>query len=458
MARAKGAAAREVTFARAAGRWALAGALATLGVVAACSSSGTTPAAEPGANGANGATLPCDVDAVLAANCRSCHGATPSFGAPMPLVTHADLVADAPRTAGKKVFEVVGARVHDDARPMPQPPNPRLGAADLATIDAWVAAGAPAGTSACDGGSVTPAGTGAKPLGCTPDQRIRPKTPYAVPTVGAGGSDDQYVCYGFDTVATTKRHVVAGAPRVDNLAVVHHILLYQAASPVDGTPQPCGAGGRSDWRLVTGWAPGGENFELPPEAGFAEEVGTTHWAVQIHYNNARNLEGQVDTTGYDLCSTDVLRPNDADILATGTIEISLPPRATTTTTCNLQVPQMFGTMHVTSAWAHMHKLGRAQFATRVRDGQETPILEAPAYDFATGAGAARVDVELRPGDTVRTSCTWENAGMSTVTVGEGTDDEMCFAFLTYWPKITDPRFRWALPSAPILSKCSSTSE
>lgn len=413
------------------------------------SSGGTSSGGTSSSGGGVGGNLPCDVDAVLAKNCRSCHGEPTKFGAPMPLISNADLQASAKLTPGKKVYEQVAARIHDDAAPMPQPPNPRLSAGDMAIIDGWVAKGAPAGDTVCN--NQTGGNTGVQPLSCTPDQLIRPASKYTVTD-----QTDDYVCYGFDTNASERRHVIAGAPRIDNTAVVHHVLLYQADATVSSTPTSCGAGGGAGWRLVTGWAPGGKNFVLPPEAGFAEEAGTTHWAIQIHYNNAAGLKNQVDQTGYDLCTTDKLRPNDADILATGTVNISLPPRATTTTTCNLTVPAQFGNIKVISSWAHMHKLGKAQYAKRIRGGAETTLLDAPTYDFSVGAGAQDVSVDIAAGDTIRTMCKWQNTGDGTVKFGEGTADEMCFAFLTYYPKITTPNFHWMIPSAPLLSKCTST--
>lgn len=446
-------------------RSSLLGCLGLLGVMmlaAACS--GSENATPDGANGSSSGTsggtsggpavggfLPCDVDAVLAKNCRQCHSDPPKFGAPMPLVSFSDLHADAKLTQGKKVFEMVGVRIHDDAEPMPQPPNPRLSAGDSATIDQWVKAGAPAGASACS--SAPPVDNGPKPLACTPDQKIRPGSKWNVTS-----ATDEYVCYGFDTTAAAKRHVIAGSPKIDNTKVVHHVLLYQADATVDATPKPCGAGGGAGWRLVTGWAPGGKNFELPPEAGFAEETGTTHWAVQIHYNNAQGLTGQADETGYDLCSTDQLRANDADILATGTLQISIPPRSTVTTTCNLNVPQQFGNIKVVSSWAHMHRLGRAQYAKRVRAGAETTLLDAPTYDFNTGAGAQNVSVDVAAGDSIKTMCKWQNTSDASVKFGEGTGDEMCFAFLTYYPKIKTQGFSWIVPSSQLLSKCTSQTQ
>ena len=395
------------------------------------------------------AALPCDVDAVLAKDCQSCHSAPPKFGAPMPLVTHADLMATSKADPTKKIYERVGVRIHDDLSPMPQPPNPRLTATETATLDAWIASGAPAGAGGCN--ATTTTDNSVKPLSCPPDQIIRPTSKFAM-----DNSNDLYVCYGFDTEASAKRHVIAGAPKIDNPKIVHHVLLYQADAAVSGTPKPCGAGGGSGWRLVTGWAPGGKNFELPPEAGFAEETGTTHWAVQVHYNNIQGLVGEVDGTGYDLCSTDQLRPNDADILATGTIDIKIPPASTTTTTCDLTVPSQFGSsINVISSWAHMHKLGRAQSATRVRAGVSTTLLDAPTYDFYTGAGANAVNVDVAVDDHIITTCKWSNNTGDTVKFGENTEDEMCFAFLTYYPKITSTPWHWGLPS--VLGKCTTSS-
>ncbi len=50
-------------------------------------------------------------------------------------------------------------------------------------------------------------------------------------------------------------------------------------------------------------------------------MGTTHWILQVHYNDASGKNvGQTDNSGYDLCTTDKLRPNDAAVMAPGTVE------------------------------------------------------------------------------------------------------------------------------------------
>ncbi len=397
-----------------------------------------------------GAGLPCEVDKVLEGSCRSCHSATPSYGAPMALGSYADLVAPSKSDPSKKVYELVSTRVHDDARPMPPPPNARLGASDLAALDTWVKAGAPETTNTCTavpGGSATPIAT--KPLSCTPDVKIRPSSKAVVP----GDKGDFYMCYGFDVTNTEKRHAVAFAPHIDNTRVVHHLLLFQAETSQAGTPVKCAGGGGSNMQLVTGWAPGGGNFELPPEAGFATE-GTTHWVLQVHYNNAQALKDQVDESGFDICTTDQLRPNDAGIMAPGTIKIAIPPRSTHTVSCTYNWGSQLPKIHVFGSSPHMHLRGRSLNSDLQRaSGESAKLLDTPNFDFANGGGGDPVSVDIAPGDKIKTTCKWENTGDSQVNLGEGTGDEMCFAFMTYYPKITTKMWNWVIPS--VLAQCST---
>lgn len=109
----------------------------------------STPGAEGGgANPSSG--LPCDVDAVLAARCRSCH-ATP-LAAPMTLLTYEDLVAPSRSDASRKVVDVAIERMRSATRPMP--PSGSAPQADVGVLEEWVGAGLPRGAcGAIDGGA-----------------------------------------------------------------------------------------------------------------------------------------------------------------------------------------------------------------------------------------------------------------------------------------------------------------
>ena len=108
--------------------------------------------------GAGGATaggaggLPCDVATTLRAKCQQCHAATPLNGAPMSLLTYADTRAAAPSNKSLSVWQSMQGRIHNTGMTvMPPRGQPALTTSELATLDAWFAAGAPAGSTACSG-------------------------------------------------------------------------------------------------------------------------------------------------------------------------------------------------------------------------------------------------------------------------------------------------------------------
>jgi hypothetical protein len=405
----------------------------------------TKDAGAPKVETANG--LPCDVDAVLKTNCQTCHASEPKFGASVPLVTHADLMKAGPgASSNKKVYELVKERIGDDARPMPPSPKPRLDAASKSVIDAWITSGAKSSKETC---TTNAPEDGVKKLSCKPDTLLKASKPF---TMQPNTPLDQYVCFGVDINLQKKRHVTALAPIVDNKQIVHHILLFQTDKAEKNEPFPCGAFGSAAWKLVAGWAPGGNNLELPPEAGFPEEVGTTHWVLQIHYNNATAKTG-TDQSGYELCTTEELRPNDAGVLAFGSTNFNIPPRSNHTISCDYRLDARFSNVRMFNASPHMHELGAAMSTERVPGGKGTSEMLFEQKDFSFEAQANfPISKSVAPNDVLRTKCSWKNTTDKRVGFGEGTGDEMCFNFFGYYPKIPDkkigniPLFTWITPS------------
>jgi hypothetical protein len=398
-----------------------------------------------------GEPLPCDVDEVFAQHCRECHTNPPLYGALMPLQFRDNLIAPARSDASKKVYELVGARIHDDAHPMPQPPKARLSAADMKTLDDWIAQGAPAATScAADAGASTPDSGGPPTLSCTPDTHVVPGAKWAMPTT----TDDVYVCYGFDVTPAMKRHVVGITPRIGNKTIVHHVLLFESDSAMSATPTACNPGDAFKSRMIYAWAPGGQAMELPSEAGFPEQ-GTTHYLVQVHYSNLNHVAGQTDDTGFDLCTTDKLRANDADVLAFGTMKFTIPAHGSLDITCNLQLPAMANGVHVFTAFPHMHKLGKTIATTLVPGAGGAPIDlgKQMSWDFNTQLWFP-ITATVANGDTIETRCAWNNPSDQAVSFGTSTTEEMCYSFTAYYPKIQSPVWSWALPANA--STCAAT--
>jgi hypothetical protein len=96
------------------------------------------------------ASLPCDVKAILADHCQVCHGSTLAGGAPIHLVTYADLTGT--NRNGVVYAQRALDRMRNTMAQMPPPPSSAVTANEIAAFQAWVAAGTPAGDCATGGG------------------------------------------------------------------------------------------------------------------------------------------------------------------------------------------------------------------------------------------------------------------------------------------------------------------
>jgi hypothetical protein len=392
--------------------------------------------------------LPCDVATILQSKCQTCHTDPPKYGAAMPLVDRADLLAAPQGTAKESGVATVGdailLRIESAESPMPPPPELPLSDAEKATLAAYVGAGMPESTDTCGAGGAGGGGGGYE-LPCTPDIVLAPAAPYEMPAT----SIDEYVCFGVEAPSDIARHITAIAPQIDNETIIHHLLLLQTPNPVSAQGEPCDFV-NIDWKLIYAWGPGTPPLVLPEQAGYP--VGPSepgHFVLQMHYNNVMGLSGETDQTGIAMCSTTELRPNDADIMAFGGTSFDIGPNQEATLECDTPLPSLVGAwlpVNVFMSWPHMHQLGRRMesFVAKGSGGQQT-LASVPNYDFEYQI-TYPVGVTLEVGDTVTTRCTWQNTTGSPVGFGEGTGDEMCFNFLSYYPRITAPQWHWLLPA------------
>ena len=96
------------------------------------------------------------------------------------------------------------------------------------------------------------------------------------------------------------------------------------------------------------------------------------------------------------------------------------------------LPNILPTYNVWGVFPHMHKLGTSLRAEFDHAGQPQCLTDVPRWDFNWQQGYF---YEGGPkivggGDMLRISCTYNTMSMGEpVTWGEGTDDEMCLAFM-----------------------------
>lgn len=419
---------------------------------------GTTAVAPPVAG-----NLPCGVSDVLKSNCQTCHGVMQIGGAPMPLVTFADLHAPAKTQPTMKVYQLVQQRIHNMMNPMPPTSKPPLAAPDLATLDTWLQAGAVTSTDTMCAPSNDPPITGVD--GPT---NVDGKTGVLVPGPGE-------TCYEFKvhqsttSVDAVKYDVIAGehyeqfyyavpwpkdtvatayATRMDNGKVLHHWLLFSTQEKeVEGfhktAPLPTLIG--TSPVLLAGWAVGGPNLVAPKDVGFELPDPGAQINVQWHfYNNGTSTEQ--DASSVQICTVPkAMRKNIGGITWLGTEDIGgniwsggpgMPAgqESTFTTTC---VPGRAGlgandSIHIIGFEPHMHRIGKnMKTIVKHADGMMETLFDKP-FSFGNETHYYQ-DYELKAGEQLITSCTFNNTNDYGVAFGESSDSEMCYQFVFAWP-------------------------
>lgn len=375
--------------------------------------------------------MPCDVNEAVQRNCQSCHGAQPLAGVPMALVSWEDFQAPAISNPSLKVYQLSDMRVHSATAPMPPAPQV-IPAEDKGALESWLAGGAAMGSdpSCAPGGIVDP------PDELPPDAECYEllahngdkTTPYQV-------NGEDYVNFFFDAPWPEDAQGISFESVFDDHPeVIHHWLLYLEPPPLfegetDGLVQPLASGAHIAATLIAGWAPGGNNgMGLPPDVGMDINGPARKLAMEIHfYANAPTPS----RSGVRVCTTRTPRPNVATVSWLGTESISVPAgqMATASGKCT---PVSQQPIHILRSWPHMHKLGRHMTTVINRSGGGTEMLVDEPFNFNTQI-SYDTPATLMPGDTLTTTCTFQNDTSSLVLYGTHTDDEMCFNFVTAWP-------------------------
>ncbi|XP_058469419.1 DBH-like monooxygenase protein 2 homolog isoform X1 [Solea solea] len=253
----------------------------------------------------------------------------------------------------------------------------------------------------------------------------------------------------------TKRHIYRIEPVIEHHDIVHHMLLYSCPSTVRVTyDKQCFQGDAGDacYGVVAAWAVGGGAIELPENAGIpvGGDGRDIYYRLEIHYNNPHLHAGRTDSSGLKLYHTAQLRQHDVGILTTGVLPFSsmvysIPPKASQFLTygvCNTSlitqsndpVPdlQMFAVL------LHTHLAGRKVRVAQYRDGKQIDFLAVDEnYNFEMQTIVSLGEIKtIKQDDEIAVECTYNTVDRTNVTkMGIATTDEMCLAFLFYYPAI-----------------------
>jgi hypothetical protein len=424
---------------------------------------GGSPASAPAMGSPEGAApvLPCAVSKLLVTNCQSCHGATPIGGAPMSLVTYADLHKPAVTKPSMKVYELAKLRLNDAMKPMP--PGGKIAPADATGLDTWLGAGALPGTEAdvtCAAG--TPAAldrasvdgsTGAliPEAGetCYEFKNHQSNTSVDDVPYDVGGPGEHYEQFYFRAPWPTGTVATRFGAKYDNVKVLHHWLMFstietdpEGSHKTSPVPTLIGVGAQ----LLAGWAVGGTNLVMPKDVGFELPPKGNTINIQWHFYNS-TMTDQKDASIVQICTVPAaMRAHVSTVTWTGTEDLNgnkfigggkgMPPhmKSTFQGTCNPSRTGLAATepVHIIAFWPHMHRLGvNMKAVINHKDGMKETILDKP-FDFNNQEHLFQ-NYDLMPGDTMTTICDFNNTTDKGVPFGESSDTEMCYLFTFAWP-------------------------
>ncbi|XP_029345132.1 MOXD1 homolog 1 [Acyrthosiphon pisum] len=256
-----------------------------------------------------------------------------------------------------------------------------------------------------------------------------------------------------------KNHIVGFVPLLndDTKRLVHHMILYECYGGPATMEQyvtlkgaQCyGQGMPDDWNKcvspVVTWAMGSDGQFLPDHIGVPIDGREVYYMLEVHYDNP-TLKKVMDNSGVRVYYTEFLRPNDAGIMAVG-MAVSpihiVPPKQLAYRTASLCDKDCTNVIFpergikITSVLLHAHLASRQLKLRHVRHDQEMAIIaqdDRYDYDYQQARELSK-EVTVFPGDELITECVYNTVDRPQLTHGGySTKQEMCLAFVTYYPR------------------------
>ncbi|XP_033730292.1 dopamine beta-hydroxylase-like isoform X1 [Pecten maximus] len=270
-----------------------------------------------------------------------------------------------------------------------------------------------------------------------------------IPMLEVPTKKTHYVCQKFKVPDTDTFHAVAFEPLISNLDVMHHMLLFGCAYDVqDMDPHECSGADAQCSSWLAQWTMGVDGkIYTPHNAGvrFGKD-SYGYMSLQIHWNNEMSAANLTDNSGMRVYYTNRLRQYDVGNVQIGQQDLDIPPHTIhnesggcsgTCTAAMLPHP-----VYLTRTYIHMHYLGIHGLLEVYRNGR---FLKRVAYDAEYDYKNSPIHVhdppiEIRPGDELRLTCTFDSLTGArkrnhSLYFGEGSDAEMCYAFVTYFPNV-----------------------
>ncbi|CAD5112434.1 DgyrCDS1656 [Dimorphilus gyrociliatus] len=263
-----------------------------------------------------------------------------------------------------------------------------------------------------------------------------------------------------------KHHVISAKAILDekHSQILHHILVYSCHHAVDdshvGISYECynNETNMADHlngcdTVIFAWAVGGEQEFFPEDVGFplGGSDKPLYVRMETHYDNPFGVKNVIDQSGVKLWLTKKLKKYDQAVLevghTVGPYQI-IPPKTEEFITlghCSEEClneafkENKLEEVKIFSVMLHAHLKGVKMRLRHYRGDEEIePITYDDSYDFNYQDYKLMKPMKvLKKGDRLTLECYYNTKTDSeTIQGGLSTRDEMCLAYIRYYPKIS----------------------
>jgi len=270
--------------------------------------------------------------------------------------------------------------------------------------------------------------------GCSKDETSETKTPPGTGVIDTqdgwvfrtgeftlGPGEERFICWATDTPVdlSVKRFSVVGKP------VIHHFLM----SSVEGTKEPYGASEcdvlfKFTWRPMFVAGAGNAHIDIPEGAARYVESGS-QVVLQLHLLNSSN-QTVTDFAEVKMEKSLEENPNPVGLYVFGTTNLALPPLQKSDVEAKCLVDESED-VKIFAMMPHMHYQGRKlKLELGPDENSLAPIYTRDPYNFDQQT-IEPLDLTIPSGTMSRVTCSYDNTRDETITFGESTTNEMCFA-------------------------------
>lgn len=244
--------------------------------------------------------------------------------------------------------------------------------------------------------------------------------------------------YQCQRLTATQDYWIRKVTPVNGSGTHHEVFAIDPASSQPDGVSTCGALDPG-WIVLFASGVGSPSLSMPDGVALKVAAGQ-QMVLDLHLFNSG------DTTIDSMASLDVIdgppvdAAHEAEVILAGNVTFTIPTGVSTVNgSC-----RMGGSTNFFAVFPHMHQLG-THIKVTARVGGADQLVYDDDYSFMDQRFASFTPIAMTSNDRIEVECTYNNTTGSSVSFGDSSTQEMCFAISYRYPKLGNGMFGAVCP-------------